>query len=242
MRKPLGSLALAIPLLAFLPQSAWAQSYGLGQQVLVIGPSEFQPLNSGSVYQNSSADGYVYNTSGSDFHAPLRLPDGALITQMCYYAYDPDGSGADIQIDAIKLPAGGQPAGIIVVADLSESFNIGYGTVCTGALSYTFHVEADLDGMGSAHIAHEVYVNPGGTTTAIGGVRIIWQRQVSPAPGTSDFGDVPTSSQQFPFIEALYAAGVTAGCGGGNYCPNNPVTRGQMAVFLAKALGLNWAQ
>ena len=28
--------------------------------------------------------------------------------------------------------------------------------------------------------------------------------------------------------------GITAGCGNGNYCPNNPVTRQQMAVFLFK--------
>jgi hypothetical protein len=41
----------------------------------------------------------------------------------------------------------------------------------------------------------------------------------------------------FQFIEALYASGITGGCGAGNYCPDNPVTRGQMAVFLAKALG-----
>jgi len=51
---------------------------------------------------------------------------------------------------------------------------------------------------------------------------------------------VPTSSPQFQFIEALYASGVTAGCGSGNYCPDAPLTRGQMAVFLAKALGLQW--
>jgi hypothetical protein len=51
---------------------------------------------------------------------------------------------------------------------------------------------------------------------------------------------VPTSHPLFQFIEALVASGTTAGCGGGNYCPNAPLTRGQMAVFLAKALGLQW--
>jgi len=51
---------------------------------------------------------------------------------------------------------------------------------------------------------------------------------------------VPTSSPQFQFIEALYASGITAGCGNGNFCPNSPLTRGQMAVFLSKALGLQW--
>ncbi len=40
------------------------------------------------------------------------------------------------------------------------------------------------------------------------------------------------------WIERLAAEGVTGGCGGGNYCPANPNTRGQMAVFLAKTFGL----
>jgi hypothetical protein len=75
----------------------------------------------------------------------------------------------------------------------------------------------------------------------LGGVRAAWNRQVSPAPGVATFTDVPTSHPQFQFIEALVAAGITAGCGGGNYCPTNPLTRGQMAVFLAKALGLHWS-
>jgi hypothetical protein len=33
-------------------------------------------------------------------------------------------------------------------------------------------------------------------------------------------------------VESIFRAGVTAGCGNGNYCPSNPVTRAQMAVFL----------
>jgi hypothetical protein len=33
---------------------------------------------------------------------------------------------------------------------------------------------------------------------------------------------------------------VTAGRGNGNFCPDQPLTRGQMAVFLSKALGLHW--
>ncbi|MCG6962799.1 MAG: S-layer homology domain-containing protein [Acidobacteria bacterium] len=37
------------------------------------------------------------------------------------------------------------------------------------------------------------------------------------------------------WIEELYNEGITAGCGGGNYCPGKPVKRDQMAVFLLKA-------
>ena len=41
-------------------------------------------------------------------------------------------------------------------------------------------------------------------------------------------------------IDALAAAGITAGCTTDplNYCPRKPVTRAQMATFLARALGL----
>jgi hypothetical protein len=38
-------------------------------------------------------------------------------------------------------------------------------------------------------------------------------------------------------IEAIAAAGVTQGCDVGLYCPYDPVTRGQMASFLARAFG-----
>ena len=71
-------------------------------------------------------------------------------------------------------------------------------------------------------------------------MRILWHRQVSPAPALATFNDVPTSHPFFQYIEALAASGITGGCGGGNYCPDNPLTRGQMAVFMSKALGLTW--
>jgi hypothetical protein len=61
---------------------------------------------------------------------------------------------------------------------------------------------------------------------------------VPPACTPGVFADVPCPSLFADWIEQLAAEGVTAGCGGGNYCPNNPNTRGQMAVFLTKTFGL----
>ena len=52
-----------------------------------------------------------------------------------------------------------------------------------------------------------------------------------PATGTV-FADVPASSIYAAWIEELERQGLTAGCGGGNYCPDASVTRAQMAVFL----------
>ncbi len=79
-----------------------------------------------------------------------------------------------------------------------------------------------------------------GHVTGLAGVIVGYQLQVSPAPATATFNDVPTNHPYFQYIQALSASGITGGCGNGNYCPDNPVTRGQMAVFLAKALGLHF--
>ena len=55
-----------------------------------------------------------------------------------------------------------------------------------------------------------------------------------PPTCTGTFPDVPCPSQFADWIEQLAAEGVTAGCGGGLYCPDSSVTRRQMAVFLLK--------
>ena len=52
------------------------------------------------------------------------------------------------------------------------------------------------------------------------------------------FLDVPCPSTFANWIEQLSAEGITGGCGGGNYCPQNANTRGQMAVFLTKTFDL----
>jgi hypothetical protein len=49
-------------------------------------------------------------------------------------------------------------------------------------------------------------------------------------PGCSAtmFTDVPCPGAQFvDFINQLAVEGITGGCGGGNYCPANPVNRGR---------------
>jgi hypothetical protein len=51
------------------------------------------------------------------------------------------------------------------------------------------------------------------------------------------FADVPTSSIFHDAISAIAGAGITTGCGGGNYCPAANVTREQMAAFLHRGLG-----
>jgi hypothetical protein len=59
-----------------------------------------------------------------------------------------------------------------------------------------------------------------------------------PPAASGLFSDVPADHWAAAWIEQLVAEGLTSGCGGNNYCPNQPVTRAQMAVFLVSAFNL----
>ncbi|MGE5275519.1 MAG: PQQ-dependent sugar dehydrogenase [Acidobacteriota bacterium] len=69
-------------------------------------------------------------------------------------------------------------------------------------------------------------------------LRAVHGSSYAPPAATGLFGDVPVSSPFSRWIEELSREGVTTGCGGGNYCPDRPNTRGEMAVFLSRAFGL----
>ena len=58
------------------------------------------------------------------------------------------------------------------------------------------------------------------------------------AGGGTGFGDVPPDYWAAAWIKQLVTEGITAGCGTSLYCPEAPVTRAQMAVFLVRTFGL----
>jgi hypothetical protein len=55
---------------------------------------------------------------------------------------------------------------------------------------------------------------------------------------TPTFDDVPLTHWAYSYIERLYNAGITNGCGTAPliYCPNNTATRAEMAVFLLRSM------
>ena len=54
--------------------------------------------------------------------------------------------------------------------------------------------------------------------------------------GTTSFSDVPSASTYESYIESIYNNAITTGCGNGDYCPSEDVTRDQMAAFIIRAL------
>jgi len=164
--------------------------------------------------------------------AAVNVPSGALVTSIgvntattndvplnfSLYSRDDLGNTAELGSASIPIHAG-FATDHFTINDVLAPTNSGHVLVIVVRSQYAF-----------------------GVTQSLGYVEVAWRLTVSEPPETPRFGDVPVTHPFFQFIEALAASGITGGCGPGTYCPEAPLTRGQMAVFLSKALGLHWPQ
>ncbi|HPW54539.1 MAG: S-layer homology domain-containing protein [Thermoanaerobaculaceae bacterium] len=50
------------------------------------------------------------------------------------------------------------------------------------------------------------------------------------------FADVPGSDPGQRFVETIFHHGITSGCAAGLFCPDDPITRWQMVVFLSQSI------
>jgi hypothetical protein len=211
--------------------------------VLTIGAWDMQPLGSSETTESIQIDNakfmrYSTALGGTALFGHVHLPAGVLIDHIEVDACDEDptydiafpqlltcvdssdGPGPCTTIDTITVPSG------------TPGCYFARGTL---NLNYTIQDNANNDYMVTLGL-------PNSTLVGLRGMKIYYLLQVSPPPATPTFNDVPTTHPFYKFIEALAASGITAGCSTAPplYCPDKPLTRGEMAVFLATALGLQW--
>jgi hypothetical protein len=122
------------------------------------------------------------------------------------------------------------------VPDLPVCFTVGYLDVPATAFAQQFvHAMAGAGVNGSFGCSTGLFCP---STTVTRGVMAPWLLQgklgglYTPPAATGVFTDVPVSDPLAPWIEDLARRGITAGCGPTTYCPNDPVTRAEMSVFL----------
>lgn len=186
-----------------------------------------------------------------DIGAGLDIPLGALLAGVCVSVYDAAGDG-EIKLQLYRYEQPVDSSGSEASERLGDSVNSGltwddgYTLLCSAPVHQVMTWD-DVDGNGTfgnvTYVATVVvHLGDNFLDLKIGGVEILWARKISPAPATATFDDVPVGAFGFQHVEALAASGITAGCGGSNFCPDQPLTRVQMAVFLAKALGLHFNQ
>jgi hypothetical protein len=207
-------------------------SFGPNYQATWLPSADFTPYDS-STYYVYSTPGMRYITSGSPYmDAGVRLPSGARLILVRIYYYDGNASSR-IHFVVFKNRMDVSPFTYTTpVSVYSPTGSVGYGN------SY---VNVDQTIQNAQYWYHARWIQEAyGSSLRFSGARFFWYRQVRtglPNP----FNDIGYLNSRFQnAIKALAASGITGGCGGGSYCPSAPVTRGQMAVFLAEGLGLYW--
>jgi len=198
---------------------------------------DFSPIDSTTQFAHPFFPGdslLSTTTPYGAFYATPELPRGALLEGMsvAYCNGNPPG-GDDFLVLLEDTDAAGNFLGVLGSVTAHANDQCTSQSVDLSALNYT------------VSLSHRLLVwtifgpdPPVAATVAVGTVTFAYRLQISRAPLSPTFSDVPLTDPGFLYIEALAASGVTSGCGGGNFCPDAAVTRRQMAVFLSKALGL----
>ena len=208
---------------------AMPKAYGTKDYTVTVVPAiAFLPEAEGQGYATSGSLGRFGPTNViENFFAPLDIPPGAVIDFIGLNSQTDTPAGLGVAV--IRRSSGG----ITITVGALDSSVHPWGTDYNAA-PIGFHVSAPT----SATLIH---VQQGAlpTNQFLGHVEVWWRREVSFPIGPT-FTDVTPDHPYYKFIEAVAASGITVGCGGGNFCPARNITRGEMAVFLGKALGLHF--
>ena len=226
--------------LAVINLAAWGFGEGVQGPLLGSEPTLFAWRTTGGANEIFG----VYRSGGTAsmggthtwFAHGLDAPAGAQIMGMTLEGCDTSAT-QQVTLRLVTLPSGGTSS---LSPDVSTGLAATPGCSLFGSPTNLAASNIFVDKLANTYLVN-VSLGAADTSTSFRSVRVFYALRVSPAPATATFpNDVPTSHPFFRFVEALAASGVTGGCGAGSYCPDAPVTRGQMAVFLATALGLHF--
>jgi hypothetical protein len=253
-------LLASVILVAALAAGAGAQDapahFGGAEGTITIPAAAFigMPAPDGSGFSNFEYPGVPGGSVTGQ--ALLQLPNGAEITQLCVVGHDVSWHGAvSLTLVGWEYPRIGvtatTPSRTLATASSPYGEMPGMSTWCAPPPPIRVGSFGDLDSNGVAgwtayKLVALISYGPGGGATpdvssvSFGAAVIAWRRTVSPAPAVASFTDVPTTHPLFRFVQAMVASGISGGCAVDRYCPDSPVTRGQMAVFLSVALGLHY--
>ena len=236
------------------PQSltaAPANTVKLGSKVFTtwMNPAEFHPFGDPRTCALANDGSYIYRNLGTctTYLARLPLPEGVALDSYKIVGVDNDA--------AAEMTLGMSATGYSRY--FNEEMSIhgdvpGHHVIHTGVAGAAPEVRSftgSLENITVDYVQSETYGSstnfetlvltvPASQNVGLFGIEIKWRKQYGPTPTTAKFTDVAPQHPYFTEVEMLAKAGVSNGCGNNRYCPDVPVTRGEMAVFLSRALGL----
>ena len=194
-----------------------ASGYGPGQR----------PLGATDVATDPAGDATFVATVASGATGPFLVatatdPSGNTSEfSACIPVPPPTATG----ISPSSGPAAGNTPVVILGANFQSPAVVRFGAAVASMVSVVSGAEVDAatPTLAPGALYDVVVVNPSTLAATL------------PSAWMADFTDVPEGNIFHGDVATIFRAGITAGCGGGNYCPGTPVSRQQMAVFLLKA-------
>ena len=189
----------------------------------------------------------IFGREGVDLATRWVSPDTGSRVEEAFRLYlDYDGQGAAVAGDSVAATSENvDDVGAYAVAGTGTRLFLLLFDKATAdrdaavTLPAPLHWRARLwrfDGGDTLGPAGQVLPSGGGLTLSLPA------RSATLAATLLDFPDVPVTHPFYDFVMKTEDDGVSAGCGGAGFCPDTPVTRAQMAVFLLKAsLGEHYA-
>ena len=203
-----------------------------------MGPSN-ATTRGGVLSYNQGGSSLEYNgTIGTaSFTLPVHVPQGALVQFVYVWYYDNYASSPSMGFYRGTQTGGDALLKGLDCSDSSPNKCAWSGGATRGSYGGFSHTGNNWTGH---YYILALFPKSGSSETRLYQATVWYKLQISPAPASARFNDVPVGTQFFREIEALADSGITLGCTATDYCPGNPVTRGQMAAFLARAFGLAW--
>jgi len=204
-------------------------------------PAAFQPSSDTNDYIIDETQLYC-NGGTQNYRTAVHLPTGAKPVGMV--AILRDNQAQNIQV-ALQRTCNGFDLPFGANTDLTTTQIIGLASSGnSGVRTYYSASATENHNVNNLRCAYTIRVDLNScasTNHEFNRVALRYKRELTGVPATAPYDDVPASHPFAQHINAFKNAGITGGCGGGNFCPDDPLTRGQMAVFLSKALGLSWS-
>lgn len=209
-------------------------AYGtIAETLLPVSAYDFEGQDSSTTTGWEASSNRRYRTGGNAaLTAGLNLPNGAQITKVAITGCDSDAAAA-LEGYLIECPEPGSICGVSAFVASTA------GTPGCDTFTTILPTPRTVNNS-TTNYSLQVSLNAVGPTLRFRRMAVYYKLQVSPAPTTARFTDVPVGHPIHRFVEALAAAGITGGCTANQYCPDAGITRGQMAVFLSVALGMHW--
>jgi hypothetical protein len=207
-----------------------------------------------NIAESGGACSFTITPSIVYFDANTNAGTAGVTANLPYCTWTPGPDSSWITYNS-PIGAGSSAFGVGVVQNLTGASRTGHITVGTASLTVTqdattqvftdvppssyyfdavdlFSVKGITNGCGPTTYCPQTAVTRAEMAVFI--VRMMLGTGSFPYDPTPYFSDVPVGAFAFEYIQKFYELGITAGCGPGLFCPNETVSREQMAVFIIK--------